>query len=192
MENRDRLPGDERSGWTFVSAGRSPGPWILTAWRGEVLLSRPTLMVVPDALVIEASAASMTVGVPEPHFNASRTARASTSDSPSATDAGRDSVLSLSTLVEDDKEEIQLLQSIVELPERNERQRLMRAAIRRLAKDASHPDWGFAQGFLDSMKLFPADSYEFNRAAFEHPEATALVMLRGAFLGQTEHLWSGF
>src|SRR5690606_19455898 len=36
----------ENSGWRFVSQGRDPGPWIVTGWRGEVLLCRPSLILV--------------------------------------------------------------------------------------------------------------------------------------------------
>jgi hypothetical protein len=190
MEQRVELPGDAKDGWCFTYAGRTTGPWIVTAWRGDALLSRPALLVVKEAeprviaetprptlLEFRDTAPVRTVYGASIGFMEGRAA-----DSEAVPHHSADGALDL----------VPALETIVGLDSREERYRLMREAVARMAKDASHPDWELAQGFLDAMKHFPADSYEFNRAVAEHHEATALVMLRGAFLGSMAHLWSGF
>jgi len=184
MAERNELPGDETRGWIFRVAERDPGPWIVTGWRGEILLCRPSLLLVPSSEVVAAE----DIGPDEPP-----SAPHSTNYRPAPVGPVyfiRDSIRALANGETDCV--VPSLSDIVQLPLRVERQRLMRAAASKMAEDASDPDWNFAQGFLDSMKLFPADSYEFNRAIVEQPRATALAILRGAFLNQIDHLWSGF
>lgn len=186
MEGRQELPGDEEAGWKFVSEGREPGPWIVTGWRGEALLCRPSLVLVPGT-----DADTETTGEASGVDEVAAFDGAESAPTP-MTDLSSDSVPLESNAEKDRTESSLSLQQVVQHPSWAERRRLMEAAVSRMAVNASHPDWSFAQGFLDSMKMFPADSYEFNRAVFQRPEATALAVLRAAFLNQHEHLWAGF
>ena len=189
MSNRDELPGDESTGWNFVMSERTPGPWIVTAWRGELLLSRPALFVVPVTTLFEDTVKFETGAPPPPMPDSSSSASVSES---LVSDATTGSTARDELAARPERESTPALEIAVTETDRAHRQYLMRGAVQRMATNASHPDWNFAQGFLDSMALFPADSYECNRTIFERSEATAMAMLRGAFLGRTEHLWSGF
>ncbi len=184
MAERDELPGTESGGWTFRTSGREPGPWIVTGWRGDALLCRPSLVLVPSPETKPScnTGSDDAVGVGLGH--------AGKLPSPSPVYFLRDSIQPTPGC--EAGEMAPSLEAIVQRRSRTERQALMRAAASRMAEDASDPDWDFAQGFLDSMKLFPADSYEFNRAIMEQPRVTALAMLRSAFLNRIDHLWTGF